>query len=156
MDQLILQGYTVKISGDKCQIYPMFNTPVFSPKNERTGLTKEDDIGEREIRIVIDEGPVHEEYKEDYLNTYFESLNMSSMELNHDVMGIRPMQFQDFSDCISLFDKLEDVEYVFNKHELEVKFEEMIECFLRQKLGINSRPVPPYAKNNRKIDLHKE
>ncbi|MFS8012448.1 putative transcription factor & chromatin remodeling ARID family [Helianthus anomalus] len=64
------------------------------------------------------------------------------------------MQFQDFSDYISLLDKLEDVEYVFKfKHELEVKFEEMIEWFLKQKLEINSRPVPPYTKNNRKIDL---
>ncbi|MFS8015361.1 putative transcription factor & chromatin remodeling ARID family [Helianthus anomalus] len=69
-------------------------------------------------------------------------------------MGIRSMQFQDFSDWMSLLDKLEDVEYVFKfKHELEVKFEEMTEWLLRQKLGINTRPVPPYSEDNRKIDL---
>ncbi|MFS7918187.1 putative transcription factor & chromatin remodeling ARID family [Helianthus anomalus] len=29
----------------------------------------------------------------------------------------------------------------------------MIDWFLRNKLGINSRSVPPYSEDNRKIDL---
>ncbi|KAF5756129.1 putative transcription factor interactor and regulator CCHC(Zn) family [Helianthus annuus] len=55
MDQLILQGYTVKINDDKWQIYPMFTTPVFSTKNKRTGLTKDDEINERRKKMRLEQ-----------------------------------------------------------------------------------------------------
>ncbi|KAJ0876626.1 putative transcription factor & chromatin remodeling ARID family [Helianthus annuus] len=49
---------------------------------------------------------------------------------------------------------LEDGEFVFKyKHELEIKFEEMLEWFIKIKLGISTRPIPSYSADNRKIDL---
>ncbi|KAJ0736131.1 putative transcription factor & chromatin remodeling ARID family [Helianthus annuus] len=69
-------------------------------------------------------------------------------------MIIRAMEFHDFSDCKSLLDMIEDGEFVFKyKHELEGKFEEMVTWFINVKLGISSRPIPPFAADNRKVDL---
>ncbi|KAJ0792960.1 putative transcription factor & chromatin remodeling ARID family [Helianthus annuus] len=36
---------------------------------------------------------------------------------------------------------------------LEVKFEEMLEWFIKTNLGIFTRPIPPYSVDNRKINL---
>ncbi|KAJ0810228.1 putative transcription factor & chromatin remodeling ARID family [Helianthus annuus] len=77
-------------------------------------------------------------------------------ESKFDVMILQAMKFHEFQDCKALLDMLEDVEYVFKyKHELEVKFEEMLEWFIKTKLGISTRPIPPYSVDNRKIDLLK-
>ncbi|MFS7918188.1 hypothetical protein Hanom_Chr03g00197911 [Helianthus anomalus] len=80
----------------------MFSAPISNAKNEIIGLTKEEEIGERERQTVINKNHIHEDYKARYLNNYFENLNMSLMELNHNVMGFRSMQFHVFSDCMSL------------------------------------------------------
>ncbi|MFS7944728.1 putative transcription factor & chromatin remodeling ARID family [Helianthus anomalus] len=49
---------------------------------------------------------------------------------------------------------MEDGEFVFKyKHELEMKFEEMLTWFIKVRLGITTRPIPPYASGNRKVDL---
>ncbi|MFS8029059.1 putative transcription factor & chromatin remodeling ARID family [Helianthus anomalus] len=69
-------------------------------------------------------------------------------------MIIRAMEFHDFSDCKSLLEMMEDGEFVFKyKHELEGKFEEMLTWFINVKLGITTRPVPPYVAHNMKVDL---
>ncbi|MFS7888340.1 putative transcription factor & chromatin remodeling ARID family [Helianthus anomalus] len=49
---------------------------------------------------------------------------------------------------------IEDGEFVFKyKHELEGKFEEMLTWFINVKLGISTRPIPPFAADNKKVDL---
>ncbi|MFS7945669.1 putative ARID DNA-binding domain superfamily [Helianthus anomalus] len=156
MDQVVLQGYTIKITGEGCRIYPMYSPPPLSKiKNENTGLTKEDELGMKEQQRVINHGSKDDEYKLDYLNSYFESLNLSSHEPDWNVMILQAMYFYDFQDFKELLDMLEDVEYVFKyKHELEIKFEEMLEWFIKIKLGISTRPIPPYSAHNRKIELH--
>ncbi|KAF5819645.1 putative transcription factor & chromatin remodeling ARID family [Helianthus annuus] len=69
-------------------------------------------------------------------------------------MIIRAMEFHDFTDCKSLLDMIDDREFVFKyKHELEGKFEEMVTWLLNVKLGISSRPIPPFTSDNRKVDL---
>ncbi|MFS7914676.1 hypothetical protein Hanom_Chr02g00156341 [Helianthus anomalus] len=74
---------------------------------------------------VIDSSVVNDEYKENYVNSYFEDLNLSTQEPDWSQMIICAMEFHDFSDCKSLLEMMED--FVFNyKHELEGKFEEML------------------------------
>ncbi|KAF5780089.1 putative transcription factor & chromatin remodeling ARID family [Helianthus annuus] len=69
-------------------------------------------------------------------------------------MIIQAMEFHDFSHCKSLLDMLKDGEFVFKyKHELEIKFEKMLEWFVKVKLGISTRPIPPFSADNKKIDL---
>ncbi|MFS7988548.1 putative transcription factor & chromatin remodeling ARID family [Helianthus anomalus] len=64
------------------------------------------------------------------------------------------MKFNEFQDCRALLDMLEDSEYVMKyKFELEVKFEEMIDWFLRIRMGITTRPIPAFMSNNRKVNL---
>ncbi|KAF5769162.1 putative transcription factor & chromatin remodeling ARID family [Helianthus annuus] len=49
---------------------------------------------------------------------------------------------------------LDDEDYVIKyKYHLEMTFNNMIDWFLKEKLGINSRPLPAYASNNRKVSL---
>ncbi|KAJ0853686.1 putative transcription factor interactor and regulator CCHC(Zn) family [Helianthus annuus] len=154
LDQLVLQGYTVKMNGEKCKIYSMFSALVSNTKNEITGLTKEDELGMKEKQKVISHSSVNEEYKANYLNSYFENLHLSSLKPDWNVMILQAMEFHDFTNCKSLLDMLEVGEFVFKyKHELEVKFEEMLEWFIKIKLGISTRPIPPYSADNRKIDL---
>ncbi|MFS7945594.1 hypothetical protein Hanom_Chr06g00526131 [Helianthus anomalus] len=86
MDQLVLQGYIVKMNGEKCKIYPMFSPPISNIKYENTGLMKEDELGMKEKQKVINHYFVHEEYKADYLDSYFERLNLSSLEPDWNVM----------------------------------------------------------------------
>ncbi|MFS7921363.1 putative transcription factor & chromatin remodeling ARID family [Helianthus anomalus] len=69
-------------------------------------------------------------------------------------MIIRAMEFHDFTDCKSLTEMMEDSKFVFKyKHELEGKFEEMLTWFITVKLEISTRPIPPYAADNKKVDL---
>ncbi|KAF5808146.1 putative transcription factor & chromatin remodeling ARID family [Helianthus annuus] len=64
------------------------------------------------------------------------------------------MVFKDFQDCKALLHMLEDEDYVIKyKCYLETVFENMIEWFIKEKLEIQSRPLPAYATNNRKVGL---
>ncbi|MFS7955130.1 hypothetical protein Hanom_Chr07g00639021 [Helianthus anomalus] len=93
----------------------------------------------------------YEVFKTDFLNQYFESLNVSSNEPGWNVLILQGMIFKEFQDCKALLDMLDDEEYVRKyKFWLENKFEEMVDWFLKGKLEITSRPLPAYAGNNRK------
>ncbi|KAM0002055.1 putative transcription factor & chromatin remodeling ARID family [Helianthus debilis subsp. tardiflorus] len=132
----------------------MFSTPVMNYVNEMNGLTKEEELGLKDKQGIIDASTMNDEYKEKYLNSYFEDLNLSSQEPDWSLMIIRAMEFHDFADCKSLLDMIDDREFVFKyKHELEGKFEEMVAWFLNVKLGISSRPIPPFASGNRRVNL---
>ncbi|MFS7909160.1 hypothetical protein Hanom_Chr01g00091501 [Helianthus anomalus] len=70
-------------------------------------------------------------------------------------MITRAMEFNDFTDCKSLLDMIDNREFVFKyKHEFEGKFEEMVTWFLNVKLGISSTHIPPFAPDNRRVDLY--
>ncbi|KAJ0444367.1 putative transcription factor interactor and regulator CCHC(Zn) family [Helianthus annuus] len=155
MKQLSLQGFTVKKNGDTCRIYPMFSTPVINTINEITGLSKEEELGKREIQKVQNLNDVNEKYKNDYLNSYFETLNVSNEnEFDWSRMIIRELEFKEFSDCKALLDMIDDRDFVFKyKHDLEMKFEIMVGWFLKEKLGITSRSIPPVLDDGRRIDL---
>ncbi|KAJ0680278.1 putative transcription factor & chromatin remodeling ARID family [Helianthus annuus] len=153
-DQLITQGYTVKFTGDQCKIYPTFSIPVFNKRNEMSGYTKEDDIGNKEKDEMLRSETEYEKFKNDYLNSYFESLNITTEEPDWNVMILQAMLFNEFQDCKALMDMLEDDGYVGKyKFSIEKKFEDMVDWFLKIKLEINSRPLPAYAENNRKVSL---
>ncbi|KAJ0936360.1 putative transcription factor & chromatin remodeling ARID family [Helianthus annuus] len=132
----------------------MFLTPVINSVNDVSGLTKEEEIGLKEKQGILDVSTIDDEFKEKYLNSYFEELNLSSQETDWSLMIIKAMEFHEFADCKVLSNMIDDREFVFKyKHVLEVKFKEMVTWFLNVNLGISSRPVPPYAPNKRKIDL---
>ncbi|MFS7929014.1 hypothetical protein Hanom_Chr04g00327601 [Helianthus anomalus] len=127
LDKLKLQGYTVRKSGDTCKIFPMFSSPVVNSVNDVNGLTKEEELGLKEKQRMIELSAVNEEYKENFLNSYFETLNVSNDEPDWSLMIIRAMEFHNFAECKSLLDMIDDKEFVFKyKHELEGKFEEMV------------------------------
>ncbi|KAJ0763856.1 putative transcription factor & chromatin remodeling ARID family [Helianthus annuus] len=110
----------------------------------------------KERQSIINLESDHEEYKTDYLNKYFENLNLSLSEPEPDwnIMILEVMTFNEFQDCKALLEMLEDVEYVSKyKFNLEVKFDEMVDWFLRKKLEITTRPIPAYASDNRKVNL---
>ncbi|MFS7914526.1 putative transcription factor & chromatin remodeling ARID family [Helianthus anomalus] len=49
---------------------------------------------------------------------------------------------------------LEDTEYVCKyKYDLEIKFDEMLEWFIKTKLGISTRLIPAYSSDKRKVNL---
>ncbi|KAJ0798683.1 putative transcription factor & chromatin remodeling ARID family [Helianthus annuus] len=97
---------------------------------------------------------VNEKYKENYLDSYFEDLNIPPQEPEWSMMIIRAMEFYDFTDCKSLLEMMEDSKFVFKyKHELERKFEEMLTWFITVKLGITTRPISPHAADNKSVDL---
>ncbi|KAJ0567304.1 putative transcription factor & chromatin remodeling ARID family [Helianthus annuus] len=132
----------------------MFSAPLLNKKNIITGLTREDEIGAKEKQFIIENEPDHETFKSNYLNDYFERLNLSSNEPDWNVMILQFMKFNEFQDCKALLDMLDDGEYVMKyKYEIEGKFEEMIDWFLRVKMGINSRPIPVYMSNNKRVNL---
>ncbi|KAJ0665742.1 putative transcription factor interactor and regulator CCHC(Zn) family [Helianthus annuus] len=144
LSQLTMQGFTVKKDGDTCKIFPMFSSPINNTVNEITGLSKEDELGLKEKQKVIRLNDVNEKYKEEYLNSYFEDLHVSSGETDWSVMIIRALEFKDFKDCVNLLKMLEDGKFVFHyKYELEKKFEEMVSWFVISFLGITTRPMPP-------------
>ncbi|KAJ0789995.1 putative transcription factor & chromatin remodeling ARID family [Helianthus annuus] len=155
MNQLTLQGFIVNKNGDTCKIYPMFSPPVVNTVNEITGLLKEEELGLKEIQKVMNLNDVNEKYKEDYLNSYFETLNVSSeSEFNWSRMIIRALEFNEFADCKALLDMIDDRDFVFKyKHDLEIKFEKMVDWFLKEKMGITSRSIPPLLDDGRRIDL---
>ncbi|KAL9995747.1 putative transcription factor interactor and regulator CCHC(Zn) family [Helianthus debilis subsp. tardiflorus] len=153
-DQLITQGFTVKFMGDRCKIYPTFSIPINNKRNSHSGMTREEELGELEKQSVIEKGHEHEKYKTDFLNDYFEKLNLSASEPDWNILILQAMKFNNFSDCKALLDMLDDVEYFLKyKHYLEITFEKMIEWFLKVKLEIQSRPLPAVISNNRKVGL---
>ncbi|KAJ0571384.1 hypothetical protein HanHA300_Chr05g0189621 [Helianthus annuus] len=129
MNQLTLQGFIVNKNGDTCKIYPMFSPPVVNTVNEITGLSKEEELGLKEIQKVMNLNDVNEKYKEDYLNSYLETLNVSSeSEFDWSRMIIRALEFNEFADCKALLDMIDDRNFVFKyKHDLEIKFEKMVD-----------------------------
>ncbi|KAJ0524673.1 putative transcription factor & chromatin remodeling ARID family [Helianthus annuus] len=90
-------------------------------------------------------------FKTNYLNNYFEKLEISSNEPDWNVMILQIMKFK---DCKALLDMMDDDEYIGKyKFILQTKFEEMVEWFKTKKLGVTTRPIPAYASNNRKMSL---
>ncbi|KAF5808785.1 putative transcription factor & chromatin remodeling ARID family [Helianthus annuus] len=153
-DQLITRGYTVKFMGDKCKIYPTFSIPTIDKRNDITCYSREDEVGNIEKEEMLRSENEYEKFKNDYLNSYFESLNISLEEPDWNVMILQAMSFNEFQDCKALMDMLEDDGYVGKyKFFIEKKFEDMVDWFLKVKLEINSRPLPAFAENNRKISL---
>ncbi|KAF5769193.1 putative transcription factor interactor and regulator CCHC(Zn) family [Helianthus annuus] len=155
LEQLTLQGFTVRRTGDTCKIFPMFSSPVMNTKNEVTGLTKEEELGIKEKERLQNMCGIDDEFKNDYLNSYFETLNVSDeTEIDWNLMILKSLEFHEFNDCKAVISMLDDREYVFKyKYELSKKFEEMVKWFLTEYLGITHRPFPPYTKDNHKIDL---
>ncbi|KAJ0589244.1 putative transcription factor interactor and regulator CCHC(Zn) family [Helianthus annuus] len=154
LDQLMIQGFTVKFMGDVCKIFPTFSVPIYNKRNNHTGLTKEEEIGELEKQYVVSKNSDHEKFKTEFLNEYFENLNISTNEPDWNILILQAMVFKDFQDCKALLHMLEDEDYVFKyKCYLETVFENMIEWFIKEKLEIQSRPLPAYATNNRKVGL---
>ncbi|MFS7911468.1 putative transcription factor & chromatin remodeling ARID family [Helianthus anomalus] len=104
--------------------------------------------------MIVNLGSDYDEYKTYYINSYFENLNLSSQEPDWNVIILQAMEFHEFQDCKALLDMLEYVEYVCKyKYDHETKFEKMLEWFLKIKLGISTRPLPPYTADNKKINL---
>ncbi|KAJ0725192.1 putative transcription factor interactor and regulator CCHC(Zn) family [Helianthus annuus] len=155
LDQLTLQGFTVRKSGDSCKIYPMFSSPVVNSINEVSGLTNEEELGVNQKRRLQELGAVDDEFKDAYLNSYFETLNVSSEDDNDwNLLILRALEFHEFADCKALINMLDDRECVFKyKVDLQKKFEEMVRWFLNEYMGITSRPVPPYSPGQKNIDL---
>ncbi|MFS7907488.1 hypothetical protein Hanom_Chr01g00071961 [Helianthus anomalus] len=81
LDQLIKQGFVIKISGDICVIVPMFETPndhnVLSLSQSIEGLRIYD--LEKEEAFTKEEDAAHEQYKNDHVNAYCEELNQESI-----------------------------------------------------------------------------
>ncbi|KAJ0742217.1 putative transcription factor & chromatin remodeling ARID family [Helianthus annuus] len=110
---------------------------------------------QKEIQNVLNLNNVNEKYKHDYLNSYFETLNVSNEhEFDWSLMIIRALEFNEFADCKALLDMIDDRDFVFKyKHDLEMKFEIMVDWFLNEKMGITTRSIPPLLDDGRKIDL---
>ncbi|MFS7960598.1 hypothetical protein Hanom_Chr08g00704961 [Helianthus anomalus] len=93
-------------------------------------------------------------FKTNYLNDYFEKLEISSNEPDWNEMILQTMKFKEFLDCKALLDMMDDDEYVGKyKFILQIKFEEMVEWFITKKLGVTTRTILAYASKNRKISL---
>ncbi|KAJ0923604.1 putative transcription factor & chromatin remodeling ARID family [Helianthus annuus] len=117
-------------------------------------MTREEEIGELEKQYIISKGSEHEKFKSEFLNEYFENLNISSSEPDWNILILQAMSFKDFQDYKALLNMLEDEDYVIKyKYYLETTFNNMIEWFLKEKLEIHTRPLSAYASNNRKVKL---
>ncbi|MFS8006318.1 putative transcription factor & chromatin remodeling ARID family [Helianthus anomalus] len=93
-------------------------------------------------------------FKTNYLNNYFEKLEISSNEPDWNVMILQTMRFKEFLDCKALLDMMDDDEYVRKyKFILQTKFDEMVEWFITNKLGVTIRPILFCASNNRMLCL---
>ncbi|MFS7964186.1 putative transcription factor & chromatin remodeling ARID family [Helianthus anomalus] len=69
-------------------------------------------------------------------------------------MIIRALEFHEFADCKTLLDMIDDRDFIFKYiHDLEIKFEEMVGWFLKEKMGITSRSIPPLLSYGRRMDL---
>ncbi|KAJ0800041.1 putative transcription factor & chromatin remodeling ARID family [Helianthus annuus] len=151
-----MQGFTVNKNGDTCKIFPMFSIPVNNSVIEASGLTMEEEIGLNEKQGILDESVYDDEFKERYLNSYFEEeeLDLSSQEPDWSLMIVKEMEFHEFADCKAFLDLIDDREFVFKyKHMLEIKFEEMVKWFLYDYMGLTTRPIPPFAPNKKRINL---
>ncbi|KAJ0717217.1 putative transferase, protein kinase RLK-Pelle-RLCK-VIIa-2 family [Helianthus annuus] len=117
-------------------------------------MTKEEEIGILEKQKVMSNESEFMKFKTDFLNDYFEKLDVSSNEPDWNVMILQTMKFKEFLDCKALLDMMDDDEYV-RKYTfiLELKFDEMVDWFITKKLGVTTRPIPAYASNNRKVSL---
>ncbi|MFS8031001.1 hypothetical protein Hanom_Chr17g01540611 [Helianthus anomalus] len=115
----------------------MFSSPVVNTINEVTRLTKEEELGIKEKRRLQDMCGVDDEFKNDYLNSYFETLNVSNGdEDDWNRMILKALEFHEFDDCKALINMLDDREYVFKyKVDLQKKFEEMVRWFLNKYMG---------------------
>ncbi|KAM0044893.1 putative transcription factor interactor and regulator CCHC(Zn) family [Helianthus debilis subsp. tardiflorus] len=154
MDQLTMQGFTVNKDGDTCRIFPMFSVPVNNLFNEASGMTREEEMVLQEKQKLIEESVLDEEFKQRYLNSYFEDLHLSSQETDWSIMIVNAMKFKRFEDCIAFINLLVDREFVVKyKHILDSKFEELVKWFLFDYMGISTRPVPPVASHKRKVNL---
>ncbi|KAM0059320.1 putative transcription factor & chromatin remodeling ARID family [Helianthus debilis subsp. tardiflorus] len=97
---------------------------------------------------------VCQEFKEKYLNSYFEELHLSTQETDWSIMIVKAMEFKEFEDCRAFMDLLDDRDFVLKyKHILDSKFEELVKWFLFDYMGIKTRPVPPIASYMRKVNL---
>ncbi|KAJ0914943.1 putative transcription factor & chromatin remodeling ARID family [Helianthus annuus] len=153
-DQLRTQGFTVKFTGDKCKLFPTFSIPLNNNINIRSGLTREEEMGVMEKQKMMNKESEFMMFKTNYLNNYFEKLEISSNEPDWNVMILQTMRFKEFLDCKALLDMIDNDEYVRKyKFILQTKFDEMVEWFITKKLGVTTRPIPAYASNNRRICL---
>ncbi|MFS7934596.1 hypothetical protein Hanom_Chr05g00393431 [Helianthus anomalus] len=70
----------------------------------------------------------YEKFKSEFLNEYFENLNISTTEPDWNILILQAMSFKDFQDCKALLHMLEDEDYVIKyKYYLDSAFENMIE-----------------------------
>ncbi|MFS7943948.1 hypothetical protein Hanom_Chr06g00506271 [Helianthus anomalus] len=60
---------------------------------------------------MISKDSEHERYKSEFLNEYFENLNISTNEPDWNVLILQAMSFINFQDCKALLDMLEDEDY---------------------------------------------
>ncbi|KAJ0564941.1 putative transcription factor & chromatin remodeling ARID family [Helianthus annuus] len=117
-------------------------------------MTREEEMGLQEKQKLIEESVLDEEFKERYLNSYFEELHLSSQETDWSILIVSAMEFNEFEDCIAFINLLDDREFVVKyKHILDSKFEELVKWFLFNYMGITNRPVPPVASHKRKVNL---
>ncbi|KAM0054396.1 putative transcription factor & chromatin remodeling ARID family [Helianthus debilis subsp. tardiflorus] len=117
-------------------------------------MTKEEEIGILEKQTMMSKEFEFMKFKTDFLNEYFEKLNVSSNEPDWNIMILQSMKFKEFLDCKALLDMMDDDEYVRKyKFILESKFDEMVDWFLTKKLEVMTSPIPAYASNNRKVSL---
>ncbi|KAM0070257.1 putative transcription factor & chromatin remodeling ARID family [Helianthus debilis subsp. tardiflorus] len=117
-------------------------------------MTREEEVGMLEKESVISRETEHERFKTEFLNDYFESLNVSMNEPEWNVLILQAMSFKEFNDCKALLDMLEDEDYIIKYiYHLDIKFSEMIDWFMKVKLEIFTRPLPTSASENRKVCL---
>ncbi|KAF5811138.1 putative transcription factor & chromatin remodeling ARID family [Helianthus annuus] len=119
-------------------------------------MTNEEEIGmlEKQSMMSMSNESEFAKFKTEFLNEYFENLNVSSNEPDWNIMILQSMQFKEFQDCKALLDMMDDGDYVQKyKFILESKLDEMVDWFLTKKLEVMTRPIPAYASNNRKVSL---
>ncbi|KAJ0581842.1 putative transcription factor & chromatin remodeling ARID family [Helianthus annuus] len=119
-------------------------------------MTNEEEIGmlEKQSMMSMSNESEFVKFKTEFLNEYFENLNVSSNEPDWNIMILQSMQFKEFQDCKALLDMMDDGDYVQKyKFILESKLDEMVDWFLTKKLEVMTRPIPAYASNNRKVSL---
>ncbi|KAJ0953707.1 putative transcription factor interactor and regulator CCHC(Zn) family [Helianthus annuus] len=135
-DQLIIQGFTVKFTGDKCKLFPTFSVPLINIRSVISGMSKEEEPGQMEKQTLIHKESEFLKYKTNFLNDYFEKLEISSNESDWNIMILQTMKFKDFLDCTALLNMMDDGDYVRKyKFILQTKFDEMVEWFITEKIG---------------------
>ncbi|KAJ0603158.1 putative deacetoxyvindoline 4-hydroxylase [Helianthus annuus] len=114
----MIQGFTVKFMGDVCKIFPTFSVPIYNKRNNHTGLTKEEEIGELEKQYVVSKNSDHEKFKTEFLNEYFENLNISTNEPDWNILISQAMVFKDFQDCKALLYLITNDKFVSAQHKV--------------------------------------